>query len=218
MAQAPAAPQTVHEEGEPLAVREGITADEYFRMPETVIPHNLIDGVLYMSPSPFWRHQKIVGDLYDAMRHVARELGGSALISPMDCRLPDGSVVQPDVGYIAPESLGIIHDHIVGPPDLVIEVLSRGTRRFDRTKKLAVYARNGVREAWLVDPDSETVIVFTGDGGRWIREQSILFGEPIPSFVLPPATYGLSPTPPAGNVASGQLPAADQDRADPHIS
>lgn len=122
----------------------------------------------------------------------------------MDCRLADGSVVQPDVGFIAPENLGIIHDHIVGPPDLVIEVLSRGTRRFDRTKKLPVYARNGVREAWLVDPDSETVIVFAGDGEQWVREQSVLFGETIPSFVVPPGAYGLALTPPSGSAPPSQ--------------
>lgn len=204
MAQAPIAPAPLYEEGEPMVIREGMTADEYFRMPETNIQHNLIDGRLYMSPSPFWKHQQVVGDLYDAMRDAARELGGRALISPMDCRLADGSVVQPDVGFIAPENLGIIHDHIVGAPDLVIEVLSRGTRRFDRTKKLAVYARNGIREAWLVDPDSETVIVFTGDGDHWVREQSVLFGEPIPSSVVPPAAYGLALTPPSVSAPPSQ--------------
>lgn len=201
MAQAPAASSHSYEEGEPIVIREAMTADEYFRMPETNIPHNLIDGVLYMSPSPFWRHQEIVLAIVQAVSGFADEVHGPCILSPMDCRLPDGSVLQPDVGFIAPENLGIIHDHIAGAPDLVIEVLSRGTRRFDRTKKLAVYARNGVREAWLVDPDSETVIVFTGDGERWTREQSVLFGDPIPSSILPPASYGLSP---AGNSIAAQ--------------
>ena len=58
----------------------------------------------------------------------------------MDCRLGDGNVLQPDAFCVAPENLGIIHDHILGSPDLVVEVLSRGTRRFDRTQKLETYA------------------------------------------------------------------------------
>lgn len=199
MAQVPISPAPLFEEGEPMVIREAITADEYFRMPETTIPHNLIDGRLYMSPSPFAPHQRLVKALTKSLDDLVQEAGGEVFVSPMDCRLSDGSVVQPDVFYVAPGNMEIIHDHIVGAPDLVIEVLSRGTRRFDRTKKLAVYARNGVREAWLVDPDSETVIVFTGDGQGWTREQSVLFGEPIPSAILPPGTFGLTAAPVAGD-------------------
>ena len=107
MAQARTSPFPAYSEGEPIVVREGVTADEHFSRPETSAPHNLIDRRLYMSP--------------------------------------------------------------------VIEVLSRGTRRFDRTKKLEIYARNGVREAWFVDPGFETVIAFTGEGnGGPGRSQSPL--------------------------------------------
>jgi Uma2 family endonuclease len=94
----------------------------------------------------------------------------------MDCVPPDGSVVQPDVGYISVERSHIFQDHVMGAPDVVVEVLSRGTRRFDRIKKLDVYRRNGVREAWLVDPDAQTVTVFFGESQQWVREQSVLFG------------------------------------------
>ena len=78
----------------------------------------------------------------------------------------------------------------------VIEVLSRGTRRFDRTKKLEIYPRNGGREAWFVDPESETVIVFTGEGKRWAREQSVPFGDPIPSSLGQSTTAEARPEPP----------------------
>ena len=94
-------------------------------------------------------------------------------------------MAQPDLGYVRDERRGILRGkRVEGAPDLVIEVLSPGTRRFDRQQKLAAYGRNGVREAWLVDPDAETVTIFTGTGSEWTREQSVLFGEPIPSEIV----------------------------------
>ncbi len=180
----PARVEVAETEGEPVVVAEGMTAHEYFRMPETTVQHNLIDGVLYMSPSPIMRHQRIVLDLAMAVDDYAQAYGGTACVSPMDCKLPDGNVLQPDVLYISADRTSIIGDHVMGAPDLVIEVLSKGTRRFDRVKKLAKYERNGVREAWLVDPPARTVTVFSADGGRWVRERSVKFGEDIPSDIL----------------------------------
>jgi Uma2 family endonuclease len=169
-----------------------MTADEYFRMPETTVQHNLIDGVLYMSPSPFMRHQRIVLELAKAVDHFAEVNGGTAFVSPMDCKFADGTVMQPDVGYVSPARNEIVQDHIMGAPDVVIEVLSKGTRRFDRMRKLGKYERNGVREAWLVDPDAQTVTVFAAEGGKWITEHSVLFGEAIPSGLLDIGAGGLS--------------------------
>ena len=159
-----------------------------------MVQHNLIDGKLYMSPSPFARHQAIVMTLANAVYEFVGTGGGVMFVSPMDCKLPDGTVVQPDVLYIVAERADIVKGHVMGAPDVVIEVLSRGTRRFDRQKKLAAYERNGVREAWLVDPEGQTVILFTGEGGRWVREQSVLFGDIIPSRVLNVGTSGLTET------------------------
>jgi Uma2 family endonuclease len=178
-------------EDEPVLVREGVTIEEYLAMPETTQPSNLIEGRLYMSPAPLMRHQQIVMRLGFLMDQFARVHGGLAFISPMDCHLPTGSVLQPDVGYIAPERLDIVDRWVMGAPDLVIEVLSPGTRRFDRNRKLRAYETAGVREAWLVDPSSSTVIVFTGEGNQWVREHSVLFGEPIPSAIVDTGTAGL---------------------------
>jgi Uma2 family endonuclease len=145
-----------------------------------------------MSPSPFWNHQEVVLALVVEFKRYADNHGGKAFVSPMDCRLSDRTVLQPDVGYIVPERMGIIQNHVMGAPDVVVEVLSPGTRRFDRQKKLDAYERNGVREAWLVDPDAETVTVFSGDGSRWIDERSARFGEPIPSAVMAVGDAGLN--------------------------
>ena len=168
----------------PKVVRVGMTADEYFAGPETMQPHNLIDGRLYRSETPTPRHQELVGDLAVALYHYREGHGGYVILSPSDCRLDDVNVLQPDLGYVIAARRRLVDRYMHRAPDLIIEVLSPGTRRFDRQQKLAVYARNGVREAWLVDPDAETVTVFSGNGSEWTGERSVLFGDAIPSDVV----------------------------------
>ena len=168
----------------PVVTRVGMTADEYFALPETMQPQNLIEGRLYVSPSPIDRHQDIVGELYIELSGYRREHGGYVILSPFGCWLADGTVIQPDTGYVIAARRQLVDRYMHGAPDLVVEVLSPGTRRFDRQKKLQTYGVNGVREAWLVDPDAETVTVFTGNGSEWTRERSVLFGEAIPSDIV----------------------------------
>ena len=83
-------------EAEPQLVREHVTADEYFGMPETLQPHNLIEGRLYLSPSPFRKHQRIVLYIATALEEFEQTHGGEVVLSPMDCKLAEGTVVQPD--------------------------------------------------------------------------------------------------------------------------
>ena len=70
-------------------------------------------------------------------------------------------VVQPDLMFIANERIEIIKDEAIkGAPDLIIEILSSSTAERDRTYKKRLYARHGVCEYWLVDPEAATIEVF----------------------------------------------------------
>ena len=60
-----------------------------------------------------------------------------------------------------------IADQFFGPPDLVMEVASPSTKRTDRTDKAEEYARAGIPEYWLADPDARTVEVFVLKGQRY---------------------------------------------------
>lgn len=181
----------VQPEAEPALVKDGVTVEEYLAMPETSIAHNLIEGRLYVSAAPTPRHQEIVIELASRLHQIAKELGGRAYVSPSDYLLRDGTVVQPDLSFITANRLDIVQQRLMGPPDIAIEVLSPGTRRFDRVRKLRTYEMNGVREVWLVDPDSQTVILFFNGDTGWAREQSVLFGDAIPSGIVEIGSGGL---------------------------
>jgi len=82
-------------------------------------------------------------------------------IAPIDVHLGRGSVVQPDLVVLRPKNTSIIGPKkLTGVPDLLIEILSPSTRRYDRRLKRNRYERAGVSELWLVDPDTRTVEQF----------------------------------------------------------
>ena len=157
-----------------------------------MVPHNLIDGDLYRMPSPRSVHQDAVLSLARRMADVMDARGGRVILSPMDCEFADGTVLQPDLGYIRPERTGIFTDVVHGAPDLVIEVISPSSRRFQRDRKMAVYARFGVPEAWVVDPPNRTMTVFENRDGAWATETTVAFGELIPSRIIDIGDGGLS--------------------------
>jgi Uma2 family endonuclease len=70
-------------------------------------------------------------------------------------------VYQPDVVFVSNQRRSIItRDGLEGAPDLVVEVLSPGTARLDRGSKRKIYARTGVKELWLADPETKLIVVY----------------------------------------------------------
>lgn len=143
--------------------------------------------VLREAPGPTYVHQSIVTHLTVLLDRHVRPLGlGRVIVSPIDVVLdePRALVVQPDIVFIAEERRAIVHDRVWGPPDLAIEVLSKGTFQRDRTKKLAWYRQYGVREYWIVNPDARTVEVYAFQEPRASRRVCRTGGS-VRSTVLP---------------------------------
>jgi Uma2 family endonuclease len=139
-----------------------ITRYDYEGLPEGPPYHQVIEGNLLMSPSPTLYHQRIVGRLHALLfAFLARHPLGEVFVAPLDVFLTDVNVYQPDVIFVSSERKCIISaDGIEGAPDLVVEVLSPATARLDKGSKRKVYARTGVRELWLVDPEARWIQVF----------------------------------------------------------
>lgn len=106
--------------------------------------------------------------------------------------LPSGDVVQPDIVFVTKADLGIIGDRLEGVPDLLIEILSPSNKTHDRIVKRDLYARNGVREYWIVDPDGQTMEVFTLAEGRYAPAGYFRVADTLRSPMLAGFTMPLS--------------------------
>lgn len=140
--------------------RQRMTADEYRQLPETSQRMELIEGELVVSPSVVSDHQRLV--LRFANDIDESEIEGEVFVAPLDVYFDDENVFQPDVFWIAKDNDRCVErdGYFYGPLDLVIEVLSPSTARYDKTVKFLVYEKYGVREYWLADPKRKTVEVW----------------------------------------------------------
>ncbi len=127
----------------------------------------LLYGDLVVTPAPLVWHQIVLAQLFTLVQDHQRRHGGLALPAPVDVRLFDHSVVQPDLVYVSPERLSIVRRRFEGAPDLAIEVLSPASARRDRLWKLKLYAEAGVREYWIVDPEAKAFEFLVLDEGRF---------------------------------------------------
>jgi Uma2 family endonuclease len=156
-------------EAHPFDTRRLYTyAELVAELPESNQPCELWDGELMMSPTPSFNHQKIVFRFQRALHDwvAARELG-EVVGAPMDMVLSPHRAMQPDVIFIARDRLEIIQRVVMGPADLVAEVISPGGRNRDRIEKRDLYEQHGVKEYWIVDPEAETVDVLALVQGQY---------------------------------------------------
>lgn len=169
--------------------REGnITYELYRQLPDDGKRYEVLDGELVVSPAPSRRHQRLSTRLhYHLFRHVEVERSlGEVYAAPFDVVLSDTNVVQPDLIYVAQERLELFQERgLFGAPDLVVEILSPRTRRRDRGLKKAIYARFGVRELWLVDPDRSEVEVWRLADGEDVLEGRLTPSDTLVSGVVP---------------------------------
>ena len=139
-----------------------ITRYDYQEMPQGPPYYQVIEGDLVMSPSPNTFHQVVLGRIhFILLRYLEKNPIGEAFFAPLDVFLSDINVYQPDVIFVSNERRSIITDHgIEGAPELLVEALSPATARYDKGSKRKIYARTGVKELWLVDPENRTIQVY----------------------------------------------------------
>ena len=135
----------------------------YKMLPEGTLAE-LIDNQLYMSPSPIFIHQKIIQEIFRKLSNEVTDKGkGEVIIAPFDVYLDEiRNAVQPDIIVVLNENRRIIDvkGHIHGVPDILIEILSRNNKDHDLIHKKDLYERFGVKEYWIVDPESKLSMGF----------------------------------------------------------
>jgi Uma2 family endonuclease len=132
------------------------TREEYFELPEGPPHYELINGELVMSPRPLLRHQQLLMFLTSKLWPHAVEVLGGELLAESNFLVPGtDDVVHPDFLYLTPARLDFLQRlGVEGAPDLVCEILSPSTRRYDRGVKLQTYQKVGVPHVWLIEPQS----------------------------------------------------------------
>ncbi len=144
----------------PVQTERPYTADDLASLPDDGKRYEVIGGELIMSPSPSRRHQLASSYLLRSIQtHLDTTDKGVVLAAPFDVHLGRNDVVQPDIVVVLTENSERLKEFgIVGPPDLIIEILSPSTARVDRIRKTATYATFGVPEYWLVDPEHHSIL------------------------------------------------------------
>jgi Uma2 family endonuclease len=139
-----------------------LTYHDYVQLPDDK-RYEIVEGELFLVAAPHLCHQRILGKLWTLLyTHAKDNHLGEVFLAPCDVVLSEITVVQPDLLFVSGEHQGILTDaNIQGSPDLVVEILSPSTKQRDLGLKRNLYARYGVLEYWIVDPDAKTVEVLS---------------------------------------------------------
>lgn len=153
------------------ALKQNATYADLYSVPENFVAE-IIGGELYASPRPAYPHAFSASALGvyigGPFQFGINGPGGWLVLDEPELRLVD-DVLVPDLAAWRRERLPAVAtgEYPAIAPDWICEVLSPSTERIDRAKKLAIYAREEVRYAWLVEPLQQTLEVLRFASGRW---------------------------------------------------
>ncbi len=169
----------------PVDIR--LTYDDLCLLPNNGKRYEIVGGELLVTPAPRTPHQKVVTRLTRYLSGFAEDNSlGTVFVAPFDVVFSGFDVVEPDVLYISKERLGILTEsNAQGAPDLVVEVLSESTAEIDRTTKLKLYARYGVEEYWIIDPDNCSAEIYRRTPAGLDLAQNLKRGDVLTSPLLP---------------------------------
>ena len=167
--------------------RRSWTFAEYRALPDDGQRYEVLDGELVVVPSPNRRHQSIIVDLVLLLRPWLDAHGsGALLIAPLDVRLHECTVCQPDLLVIAAADLERHPEgYVDGPPLLACEILSPSTRGRDLIRKRELYARFGVPWYWIVDPDGRSIEELRLDGDAYVTVRRAVVPERFEPALFP---------------------------------
>ncbi len=169
-----------------------MTADEFLQIPDDGCSYELIDEVVVMSPSPTPLHQNVAMEITVQLGVFLRSHSVGKAFPEIDVHIGQGPtggdlVYKPEVVFVRAERLPGMRDKIHGAPDLVVEVISRGSRRRGSETKKGDYERFSVREYWLIDPEREAMTFYRLHDNRFVEvapSGDRFASEAVPGFEL----------------------------------
>ncbi|MGV2830524.1 Uma2 family endonuclease [Myxosarcina sp. GI1(2024)] len=158
------------------------------------IRREIIDGELFVTRAPHWKHQNIITNISAPLHDWSKTYFGFVIPSPGIIPSKEDSVI-PDLVWVSNERLAAIEDeagHFTGFPELVVEVLSAGERNIYRDKqaKLKLYSQGGVQEYWIVDRFNQLLEVYRQEKGQLMLVETLIKTNSLTSPLL--ANFSLS--------------------------
>lgn len=160
----------------------------------------LIKGRIFrMSPAPSKYHQQISFNLSGIFYNSVYQEGCEVYAAPFDLRLGRTNendafittVVQPDFFIFCGQNKTDNQGGIAAP-ELIVEILSPGTSKKDKTLKFDLYEENGVREYWIIDPIDKSALIYVAENGKFIGKKPVTEGDILKSFIFPELEFNLS--------------------------
>lgn len=181
-----------------MAVRAGLTYEDYLKLPDDGNRYEILDGELYVTPAPGTEHQAALANLFGVLHpHVRRGRLGVIFFAPVDVLFPGAQPAQPDLVFVRRERRAIVTRRAIeGVPDLIVEALSPTTEKVDRGKKYQIYERAGVPHYWLVDAAERTIEEYLLEEGRYRlaqrrQDNATFFPALFPGLEIPLAALWL---------------------------
>ncbi len=184
----------------PLSAPKLLTYEQYMTEGEVHARYDIIDGERHLMTNSTRRHQRVVGNIYDPLRVYEKQAKqGQVILAPCDILVSQNPLEtrQPDVLFISSERLAQNGDEnepapLIAAPEVVVEVLSDTEYRSIREAKIRDYCAVGVREAWMVSPQAETIEVLrlSADGAETVA----IYGrhQTLPCLTFPDLTISLA--------------------------
>ena len=189
----------------PTAPSKPATYDDLRQVPDHKVAE-ILEGDLIVTPRPALRHARATSRLGGTLigpfdLGSAGGPGGWWILDEPELHLGD-DVVVPDLAGWRRERLPVVPaaPYLSLAPDWVCEVVSPATERIDRSRKMRVYAREGVSFLWLLDPIVRTLEVLRLENGRWVvlvthSDLDVARIEPFEAIEIDLTTFWPDPSP-----------------------
>ena len=132
--------------------------------------YELINGVIMRRTSPNEDHQQVSMNLSIILgSYIKAHNLGRLYAAPFDVYLTEFDLVVPDLEFVSKQNAAIVQEKscILGVPDLIIEIHSKGTQKIDKGDKLKLYKKYGVKEYWMINPRSQGVEIYEWQNGDY---------------------------------------------------